>query len=423
MTLTKYSIGVGDRFARQAVAQVHACQLAVRHGVDVVPVWNKSHREHTIIGSRPETVRAAAAGAVSATGWPLPYHVDADHIRAETVDAFIPSCDFFTIDVADFIGRATDRDAVAAFVGNHPEWSKPLEMEGLEHPLDTNPSAATRIANHYLRAIQEAARVYRHIESRKRPAPFITEVSLDETEAPQTPLELLVILAALADEQVPLQTVAPRFVGRFNKGVDYQGDPDQFEVQFRQCLAVVRHAVKSYRLPNNLKLSVHSGSDKFSLYPAMRCAINHYDAGLHLKTAGTTWLEELTGIAESGGEGLALARDIYGEALAHADELCRPYAAVVDIDRTRLPALTEVQRWTPEQFVAALRHDPQCSEFNPHLRQLLHVGYKVAADLGSRFLDQLAACAPSIARHVTANLYHRHIKPLFVSEISGNRID
>src|SRR5205807_1824770 len=86
LTLGKFSIGVGDRFARQAKAQLRACQLAAEKGVDVTPVWNKSHREHTIIGSKPEAVRAAADAAVNALGWAKPYHVDADHIRLDTVD-------------------------------------------------------------------------------------------------------------------------------------------------------------------------------------------------------------------------------------------------------------------------------------------------------------------------------------------------
>jgi hypothetical protein len=135
---------------------------------------------------------------------------------------------------------------------------------------------------------------------------------------------------------------------------------------------------------------------------------------LHLKTAGTTWLEEIIGLAEAGGDGLALAKEIYAEALAHADELCAPYASVIDIDRTKLPARETVQGWTAEQFARALRHDPKCPAFDPHVRQLLHVGYKIAAKLGERYLRLLRACAPTIARNVTENLFERHIRPVFL---------
>src|SRR5207249_1055188 len=143
----------------------------------------------------------------------------------------------------------------------------------------------------------EAGCIYRHIAQHKSGAEFITEVSMDETDAPQTPPELLVILAAIADAQIPIQTIAPKFTGRFNKGVDYAGDLSQFEKEFNDDLAVIAFAVKAYRLPATLKLSVHSGSDKFSIYAPIRRALARFDAGLHLKTAGTTWLEELIGLA------------------------------------------------------------------------------------------------------------------------------
>ena len=231
---------------------------------------------------------------------------------------------------------------------------------------------------------------------------------------PQTPPELLVILAAIADERIPAQTIAPKFTGRFNKGVDYVGDVDQFEREFNGDLAVIAHAVRQYGLPANLKLSVHSGSDKFSIYPAIRRAIRRFDAGVHLKTAGTTWLEELIGLAEAGGDGLALSKEVYREAFAHRESLCAPYAAVIDIDERRLPAVSDVDGWTPDQFADALRHDQSCAGFNPHFRQLLHVGYKVAAAMGDRYLNMLTVCEKSISRNVTGNLLERHIRPLFL---------
>src|SRR5438132_11083227 len=114
--LAKFSIGVGDRFARQARAQIRACSMAAEHGVEVIPVWNKSNREHLTIGSDPASTRAAADAAIKTLGWSKAYHLDADHIRLETVDRFLPHSDFFTIDVADCIGKAADSAAVEAFL-------------------------------------------------------------------------------------------------------------------------------------------------------------------------------------------------------------------------------------------------------------------------------------------------------------------
>ena len=414
LNLGKFSIGVGDRFAHQAQAQLRACILAAEKGVEVIPVWNKSNREHLIIGSEPAGTRAAADAAVEALHWKKPYHVDADHIRLETVDRFVPHSDFYTIDVADCIGKPADPRAIRTFGECHPELVGHLTISGIHQPLTTTRAGVEEMAGKYLLAVQEAGSIYRHIEKAKGQGSFITEVSMDETDRPQTPLELLVILAALADEGVPLQTIAPRFTGRFNKGVDYVGDLAQFEKEFNEDLAVIAHAVRQYHLPAALKLSVHSGSDKFSLYAPIRRSLARSGAGLHLKTAGTTWLEELIGLAEAGGGGLALAKEIYAEALDHVEELCAPYATVIDIDPAKLPEAATVNGWTGEQFAAALRHDQENKSYNSHLRQLLHVGYKVAAQKGQRYLQALKEHEPVVARNVTTNLFERHLKPLFL---------
>jgi hypothetical protein len=277
LTLAKYSFGVGDRFAHQAKAQLRACMLAAEQGIDVIPVWNKSHREHTTIGSAPSSVRAAADAAVRELDWRRPYHVDADHIRLDTVDGFIASSDFYTIDVADSIGQPADADTIQAFISLHPELVGSLEIPGIEEPFQTTQAEVERIAGKYLRAVQEAGRIYRHIAAIQGGGRFITEVSMDETDRPQTPPELLVILAAIANEGIPIQTIAPKFTGRFNKGVDYVGDVGQFEKEFHQDLAVIAFATDRYGLPENLKLSVHSGSDKFSLYTPIRKALARFD--------------------------------------------------------------------------------------------------------------------------------------------------
>jgi hypothetical protein len=167
-------------------------------------------------------------------------------------------------------------------------------------------------------------------------------------------------------------------------------------------------------LPANLKLSVHSGSDKFSIYKAIHDAVVKFDAGIHVKTAGTTWLEELIGLAESGGGGLEIAKEVYCEAYLHAEELCKPYATVIDIDFSKLPQPDEVNQWTSEQYTSALRHDQSNPAYNSSLRQLLHVGFKVAAKMGKRYLDALDANEEIVARNVTTNLYERHIRPIFI---------
>ena len=413
MILEKYTIGVGDRFAHQAAAQLQACVKLAEQGINVIPVWNKSNREHSFIGSEPQSVCDAAEAAVSALGWDKGWHVDADHINMDTVDKYLGCSDFFTIDVADFIGQTPEGDAVAAFVKKHPELLGSVSIEGIDAPFDISREYVEEVAGKYLRAVAEAGTIYRHIEANKDD--FIAEVSMDETDAPQTPPELLIILAALADEGVQLQTIAPKFTGRFNKGVDYVGDLPQFEREFNDDLAVIAHAIAKYGLPANLKLSVHSGSDKFSIYPIIGAAIRRTGAGVHVKTAGTTWLEELIGLAEAGGDGLELAKEIYAKALENVDAMCEPYASVIDIDSAKLPTADEVAGWSGDQYANALRHVQEHPEFNQHFRQLLHIAFKLAAKEGMRYTDLLKVNSEVVGKNVTENLYDRHFKRLFVA--------
>jgi hypothetical protein len=413
LRLGKLSLGVGDRFAHQAKAQLEACRRAASLGVTVIPVWNKSNREHHVIGSEPSSVRAAADAAVRQLAWNAPYHVDADHINLDTVDRFIAVSDFFTLDVAAAIGKRSS--GVDGFVKRHAELAGRLHIEGIPEPFLSTRESVAAVAAKYLFAVEEAGRIYRHIVERRGQCPFVTEISMDETDAPQTPVELLVILAAIADEEIPIQTIAPKFTGRFNKGVDYSGDVAGFEKEFGDDLAVIGHAVAHYGLPGTLKLSVHSGSDKFSIYAPMRRALARFGMGVHLKTAGTTWLEELIGLAEAGGEGLQLAQEVYAKAYECRASLAGPYAAVIDIHEDRLPSPGDVASWTAEQYTSALRHDQSNPQFSPDFRQLLHIGYKIAAMMGDRYLRMLDACEEPISRNVTENLFDRHICPLFLA--------
>jgi len=412
--LPKYSMGVGDRFGHQGLAQMEAFkQLAQRQGVVVAPVWNKSNREHLIVGTRPESVRREADHVVREADWLTPYFVDADHISLKNVDAFVKSSDFFTLDVADHIGETTDEGSIYGFVARHEALIGPHAIKGLPEPVVLTRPQFAEIVRSTLFAIQQAGRLYRHIVTAKGTADFVTEISMDETSVAQTPVMLLVILAEVAEESIPIQTIAPKFSGRFNKGVDYVGDASAFAREFDADACVVRYAARRFTLPDNLKLSIHSGSDKFSLYPYVAKTLKTQGVGVHVKTAGTTWLEELTGLAVAGGEGLMIAKTVYTQALPRFTELCAPYESVLDVALERLPRIEDVETWSGARFAGALRNAPGDSHFNPDFRQFMHVSYKVAAELGKRYTDALDANREVVSRHVTANLYERHMKPIF----------
>lgn len=412
MKLEKYSFGMGDRFLHQGVAQLQAIVNAKKAGIDITPVWNKSNREHEIVGTEPVSLRKEANDAVNKLDWQSSYHVDADHITLATVDRFVDCSDFFTLDVGDAIGEAASDEDIAAFVGRHGKYIGNMHIPGAG-TFEVTKATLEGVAKTFLKAVQTAGVIYRHIVE-QRGADFIPEVSMDETENPQTPLEMFFILAAIADEGIPAQTIAPKFTGRFNKGVDYVGDVEQFEKEFNDDLAAIAFAITEFSLPENLKLSIHSGSDKFSIYRPIRDALRRTGAGVHIKTAGTTWLEELIGLAEAGGDGLVIAKEVYAKSLEHMDALCAPYATVIDIDADQLPTAETVNSWTGEEYARALRHNRADPLYNLHLRQLLHVGYKVAAQMGDRYYSALREFESDVARNVTENLWERHIKTLFM---------
>ncbi len=413
MKIEMYSFGIGDRFGLQGKAQLAAIKEANKKGVLLAPVWNKSNREHKTIGTNPESVRTEANEAVNDMSWTGNHYVDADHINLDTVNEFLDYSDFFTLDVADFIGKKASDIDIEKFIKQNEKYIGILKIDGIDETFTVNKEDLEKIGENFLFAIQQASAIYKHIEKNKGAENFITEVSMDEVETPQTPLELFFILSALAQENIPAQTIAPKFSGRFNKGVDYVGDIKAFEKEFEQDLLVIQKAIIEFGLPDNLKLSVHSGSDKFSIYPIMGKLIKKYNKGIHVKTAGTTWLEEVIGLSMSGGNALEMAKDIYRKAYSRQDELCGPYASVIDIDPKNLPSPKEVDSWDSIKFSNSLRHIPGHPDYNLNFRQLIHVGYKIAAELGESYTNMLLKHKEIVATQVTENIYDRHIKRLF----------
>ncbi len=417
MRLNKYSFGIGDRFAQQGQSQLRAFQESLDDNLIITPVWNKSYREHKTVHSVPKSVREEADEAVKRGAWQQEYLVDADHINLSNVEEFLEFSDFFTIDVANFINGRVDEEEIEQFIKINSKFIGQIQIPSIPDPFSIDRDFLWYIGEKFLCAIKEAARIYQHIKLKKG-SDFIAEVSMDEVEEPQSPIELFMILSGLAQYGIELQTIAPKFTGRFNKGVDYVGDVKAFQKEFEEDLLVIDLAIKEFNLPENLKLSVHSGSDKFSIYESIYKTIKKYDKGVHVKTAGTTWLEEIAGLALSGGQGLELAKDIYGKALTRYDELTDPYSTVIDIKKEHLPTVEEVVGWDNNKFTQTLRHNQNNPNYNPEFRQLLHVAYKIAAESGSHFLGLVKKNEGIIGPLVTENILINHIEPIF----SGKKI-
>ena len=404
MNIEKYSFGAGDRFGSEGSAQLAAISEIYRLGIPVVPVWNKSNREHELVGTNQESVRAEADQAVQAHGWIRSYYVDADHITMATVDKFIDSSNFFTLDVAQYIGKPADPLIKQDFIGRQSPNKRLAEGGTL---------SLEKFADTFLLAIHEVCRLHEYIKERK-PTGFICEVSMDEVSTAQNPRDLFLILKELKHLGIEIDTIAPKFTGLFPKGIDYEGDVDQFTREFEQDILILEQARNEFGLEKKTKLSVHSGSDKFSIYPAINRLVWKHDAGLHIKTAGTTWLEEVIGLARGGGDGLRIAKEVYAQGLGRFDEMAGPYATVLHIDRNCLPPVQEVMTWNSGRLSRSLIHNPKCTDYNPHIRQLVHISYKVAAEMGKEFRDALIHYRTPIEDQVYTNLLERHLKRIFL---------
>jgi tagaturonate epimerase len=413
MDLEKYSFGVGDRFAHQAAAQLDAIIEAGKSGLSIVPVWNKSNREHQITDSQPSDTRLAVEKAIIQKQWNGHYYVDADHINLTNVDKFIGYCNFYTIDVAEAISKARDKADYENFRSHCRQFIGSLQIPGIKEIFTISDNFIDQSALKYAGAVTEAINIYQYIAGKEGENNFIAEVSIDEADQPQSPLELLFILSFLAENNVKVQTIAPKFTGRFNKGVDYKGDINKFEFEFEEDLVILDYCIQQFGLPENLKLSIHSGSDKFSIYPIIGKLIRKHDKGIHVKTAGTTWLEEVIGLALSDGMGLSVAKEIYCRAYERLDELCLPYSAVIDIHKDNLPEPSEIKGWSSKKYVNTLRHEQTNVQYNPDFRQVLHVAYKIAAEMGNTYTDALDKYAENVGYCVKENLLERHIKRLF----------
>lgn len=411
--LGKYSFGIGDRFGKEGEAQLKALLKAEENGVEVTPVWNKSHREHLTVNSEPHSVQEEADNAVNSLNYRGEYYVDADHKDLKKVEAYIPVSNFFTIDVADYIGKKAAEKDKMEFLKFISEFEEKVDIPGIAMKFEVSEKALDEILDRFLFAAKKASEVYQYIHEHKSEN-FVVEISMDEVENPQTPVELFFVLATIAFYEIPINTIAPKFTGRFNKGIDYHGDLEKFSREFEQDLLVLDFAKKKFDLSKDLKLSIHSGSDKFSIYPIMNRLIKKHGTGLHIKTAGTTWLEEINVIAESGKDGFKFALEIYEEALKRFDELTSPYPDVLDIDKSKLPKVDELIRSGREKMGSALRHNQGETDYNPHFRQLMHCAYKLAAEREFNFFSLLEKYRIPIEEAVTHNLYEKHVKKLFI---------
>ncbi|MBN1249155.1 MAG: hypothetical protein JXC32_15960 [Anaerolineae bacterium] len=337
------SAGTGDRLGLATPGHLRA----VRTVGGIAPIFaQQSMRENARTGRTPQQVIDDAMWGILQEGWCEPWGSDADHLKTtDDVDLCVAAgYTFYTIDPGDHVDNDAHTDDLQTLRAKFEAlpWSRlsdyPDAMRaryvGREQVIEDgyhgafsvtfDETALLRAACKYGRALAHTAEMYAHLVHAKDGAPFELEVSVDETETPTSPLEHVFIASELSRLGVEWVSLAPRYVGRFEKGVDYIGDLDIFHKEFAKHAAIAR-------VLGPYKLSIHSGSDKFSIYPLM-AAETHRLA--HLKTAGTSYLEALRAVA---GVDPALFREILALAIARYGVDRATYHVSADVAKVPRP--------------------------------------------------------------------------------------
>jgi hypothetical protein len=395
----KTSFGFGDRLGLATPGHARAAN----EFEGLAPIFaQQSVRENARTGRMPQEVLDDAMWGVFQAGWRGAWGADADHLKTpDDVDAFIAAgYPFYTIDPGDHVddeAHTAPVNALTAKVEALP-WDAleitqvDLERRYLDRSFDLGEFAVAfdretlyRAAAKYGRAIAHTTRMYRHLLEQMGDEPFELEVSVDETGTPTSPEEHTFIASELKRLGVEWVSLAPRYIGRFEKGVDYIGDLGDFETELAKHAAIAR-AFGPY------KLSVHSGSDKFSIYPIIAGLT---DGLLHVKTAGTSYLEALRAIARVDPdffrEILRLARDRY------------------ETDRATYHVSAELSKVPPPDALDDDELSDLLKQFDA--RQVLHVTFgSVLDELGGRLLSTLEA-HESVYAEVLERHFQRHLSP------------
>ena len=415
LTLNKYSFGFGDRFSLHSNAFFNALKQAHDNGIQITPIWNKSIREYSILGDKPAQIKSKVDVLMKQHDWCKKYIIDADHINNENLDEFIDYCDYFTIDVSVYIRKLAHYDEMDSFIKYNQKYIGRMNVPGMSETFQVFENMITSFAGMYLLAAQKAGEIYELIKQKKGHANFITEISMDEVHYSHSPLELFFILNALAYYNVDFQLISPKFIGRFNKNIDYNGDTNKFKAELEMYLKMINFAIEEFHLNPNLKLSIHSGSDKFLIYPIIKEVLKEFGAGIHVKTSGIGWLESIIVLSEKEGKYFSFVKDIYNESYENFSDLVVPYDKVIDINKSKLPSPEEFKSIEGKQFKAFLDNHPENDRYNPTLRQFMSCAYITAASHKETYQELVKEHLEEINARISEKLYKWHFEKIFPS--------
>ncbi len=371
------SCGVGDRLGIAAPGHIRVFQRC-----GAVPILaQQSMRELSLTNRTYEDVIDAATFAVYQTGFRGGFGADGDHLKtyADIEAALKAGCTMITLDCSDHIKppRPLEPDPVM----EEAYLNRSFFIEDEEISFSVQDLADARAI--YGGAIAFAKDVFERYFAGENPAAEL-EISIDETSEPTTPAQHFFIAAQLRSLGVDFVTLAPRFIGEFQKGVDYIGDLAAFERDFKVHAAIARHF--------GYKLSIHSGSDKFSVFPIIG---KHTRGKFHLKTAGTNWLEAMRVVAK---EAPGLYREAHQLALDSFEAASKYYHVTTDL--SKIPPLSRLHDdELPSLFD---QNDP---------RQLIHITYgfllgdeSLRKRLYSLWRKEREAYAVALKRHIARHI-------------------
>ena len=407
------SFGFGDRMGLATPGHVEAMRRA---GQGIAPIFpQQSIREMTRTNRSPETVMSDAVNAAVAAGWTEDFGADADHLKtpADVDRTFEVGFCFFTIDPSDAVDAKTDnypRDVLEgrfAEVRDEIDWFDKYNGKQVKlstgTTVDLNEEAVMRAAVKYGRALNRGIELADHIrtvnENAKRD--YEIELSVDETDQPTTLAEHYIIADQCLGRGMKLVSLAPRFVGTLEKGVDYIGDVAEFERSLRDHQAVAE-------LLGPYKLSLHSGSDKLSIYPALARATG---GRFHVKTAGTSYLEALRVVAR---HDELLFRNICEFSRVRYDIDKATYHVHATLEMVAPPAAVSDSHQLEQFYLECWEDVPEGQGFTAPGRQILHCTFgSVLTDptLGRAVRECLAA-HPDTYTEVLADHFERHLRAL-----------
>jgi hypothetical protein len=399
----KTSAGMGDRLGLATAGHVCAVQQA---GGSIAPIFaQQSIREMQRTLRSPDQVMDDATWGIFQESWQKGVGADADHLKtSEDIDLCLASgFTFFTIDPSNFVQNQAESSSVAELqerVRSFPKQmqlkesgllGKSFNLEGIQIVFTEDVLLKAMVK--YGLAIWHVKQLYEHLANTAK-TPFELEVSVDETDLPTSHAEHFYIASELKRLGVKWVSLAPRYVGRFEKGVDYIGDLAEFDADMQGHAAIARQL-------GPYKLSLHSGSDKYSIYSS---AMSHTQGMVHLKTAGTSYLEALHTIAQVDQE---LIKEIYAFARQRYETDRKSYHVSAQLSRAALPE--DVTAWEAliEQFDA---------------REIFHVTFgsvltEKKADGTALFYDRLMKDLRNHSDVYKANLtrhFIRHLQPFSV---------